>query len=245
MILFTLLRKVETAVFVLFLFFIIIFPEPLTTRNSRGALEDTRFLPETPASSPSFGVLWVTCSLLQKQGQDVEGIEPGSWFVLCTWETVLLRGAKAAWSLPASWVCITGVSLGKLLNLNTRDVSPCEPQDHSSTSLTCYMDPPVNAREAVSSKCVQASVPPHLSLSPLLPGGYASRPWASLSARLPDTAPPLYHHCWVIVFWTFQLPCSGILRPDRCPLFPVPLPAFPEGVNEIEVFRLSTKVRLV
>ena len=104
--------------------------------------------------------MWVTCSLLQKQGQDVEGIEPGSWFVLCTWETVLLRGAKAAWSLPVSRVCITGESLGKLLNLNTCNVSPCEPQDHSSTSLTCYMDPMVNAREAVSSKCVQASVPP-------------------------------------------------------------------------------------
>lgn len=99
--------------------------------------------------------MWVTCSLLRKQGQDVEGIEPGSWFVLCMRETVLLRGAKAAWFLPASRVCITGVSLGKLLNLNTRDVSPCEPQDHSSTSLTCYVDPTVNAREAVSSVCTR------------------------------------------------------------------------------------------
>lgn len=131
-----------------------IFLEPLTARNSkqrnmkrhRGA----SLKHQPPAELRSFVGHTFTPP---EQGQDAEGTEPGSWFVLCTWETVLLRGAKAARSVPASWDYVTGVSLGKLLNLNTRDVSPCEPQDRSSTSLTGSVDPTVNACERQQQVC--------------------------------------------------------------------------------------------
>lgn len=157
----------------------------------------------------------------------MEGIEPGSRFVLCTWEAVPLRGAKAAWSLPASWVCITCVSMGKLLNLNTRHVSPCGPQDLSSTPLIYHVALMVNAvKQSAASVCRRPCLSPLLVVL-FFPAGMLAGPelacWPVCSTSKYGSIPlsSLLGHCFLdfptSMFWDFKTRLmSPIPSPTSC-----------------------------
>ena len=123
-----------------------IFLEPLTTRNSkqrnmkrhRGA----SLKHQPPARASEFCGSHVHSSRSRDKTRRELNLAAGLFSVRGRWYCPGVQSLPGLCLLPGT---VTGVSLGKLLNLNTRDVSPCEPQDHSSTSLTGSVDPTVNA----------------------------------------------------------------------------------------------------
>ena len=123
--------------------------------------------------------------------------------------------------------------------------------DLSSTPLTYHVAPMVNACEAVSSKCVQASVPLltsrcHLFFLACMLAGPELACWPVCSTSKYGSIPlsSLLGHCFLdfptSMFWDFKTrPMSPIPSSTSC------IPRGSQWDWSMLVFRLSTKVRLV